>query len=107
MADEVGPLQRHVKEEPQRRDSGVDARNADPLLRHMHLEATNVLTRRAIRRPSEESGKAPEVADVILLHFLLEPARRHVLDHALAQWADGLVEHRENSCLAWGYDPMI
>jgi hypothetical protein len=38
---------------------------------------------------------------------LIETARRHVVDHALAQRADGLVEHRESSCLAWGSNPMI
>jgi hypothetical protein len=76
MADEVGPLQRHVEEEPQRGGGGVDGRSADLLLRHMQLEAANVLARRGVRRPPEEGGEPSHMADVILLHFLLEPARR-------------------------------
>jgi hypothetical protein len=37
---------------------------------------------------------------------LLEPARRHVVDHALTKRADRLVEHREDSCLI-GLNPTI
>jgi hypothetical protein len=29
-------------------------------------------------------------------------SRRHVFDHALAEWVDVIVGHRENSCMAWG-----
>ena len=32
---------------------------------------------------------------------LLDPARGHVVDHALTKRADGLVGHRESSCLPW------
>src|SRR5271156_5886070 len=67
MANEVGPLQRHVEEEPQRRYGGVDGRNADPLLCHMHLEAANVLARRAIRRAPEEGCEPSHMTNVILL----------------------------------------
>ena len=75
---------------------------ADLLLRHMQLIAAKVLARRRVRRPAEEGREGPHVPDVVLLHLLLEPARRHVVDHALTQRADGLVGHRESSCLAWG-----
>jgi hypothetical protein len=52
-------------------------------------------------------GKGPDVQNVILVHFLLEAARRHVLDLALVQWAIRPVEHRENCCLAWSWNPAI
>jgi hypothetical protein len=42
------------------------------------------------------------VPHVVFLHLLLDPARRHGVDHPLAQWADGLVGYRESYCLAWG-----
>src|ERR1700733_6798420 len=45
------------------------------------------------------------IPNVVPLGVLIETARRHVVDHALAQRADGLVEHRESSCLAWGSKP--
>jgi hypothetical protein len=73
----------------------------------MQLEAANVLTGGGVRLTTPEGGKVLDVPNVILLRFLFEAARRHVLDHALAQWAVGLVEHRENSCLAWGWNPTI
>src|SRR5580693_7738484 len=64
-------------------------------------------------RPASASASAmtPTVrlslnyCNVVPLGMLIETARRHVVDHALAQRADGLVEHRESSCLAWGSKP--
>jgi hypothetical protein len=101
MTDKVGAFERHVEEKPQRGDGGVDGPCADLLLRHAQLKAAKVLARRRVRQPAEEGREGPDVPDLILLHLLLEPARRHVVDHALAKRADGLLEHREDSCLAW------
>src|ERR1700722_10028185 len=64
-------------------------------------------------RPASASASAmtPTVrlslnyCNVVPLGMLIETARRHVVDHALAQRANGLVEHRESSCLAWGSKP--
>ena len=100
--DEVGPFERHVEKEPQRGDGGVDGRNADRQLRQMHLKAAKVLARGGVRRAAKKGREGSDVPHVVFLHLLLDPARRHVVDHALAQWADGLVGHRESSCLAWG-----
>jgi len=85
-----------MKKKPQRGDGGVDGRGADLLLGHMQLEAAKVLARGRVRRPAEEGRESPDVPDVVLLHLLLEAARRHVVDHALTQRADGLgiVGHR-------------
>src|SRR5271166_1831894 len=100
--NEVGPFERHGEKEAQRGDGGVDAPCANLLLRQMQLKAPKVLARRRIWRPAEEGRESPDVSDVVLLHLLLEPARRHVVDHALTQRANGLLRHRESSCLAWG-----
>src|SRR5271165_1292818 len=75
---------------------------ADLLLRHMQLKAAKVVPRCRIRRAAEKGREGPDVPDVIFPHLLLDPARRHVVDHALTQWTDGLVGHRESSCLPWG-----
>jgi hypothetical protein len=91
-----------LKKEPQRGDGGVDGRNADLLLRYMHLKTAKVLACRRVRRSAEKGREGPDVADVIFLHLLLDPARRQVIDHALAQRADGFVDHSESSCLTWG-----
>ena len=86
--NEVGPFERHGEEEPQRGDGGVDRPWADLLLRHMELKAAEVLLRRRIRRSAEEGRKVPHIANVILLGVFAEPARPHVVDHALPQLAD-------------------
>ena len=70
--------------------------------RQMRLKAAKVLLRRLIGRLAEEGRKGSDMPDVVFLHLLLEPARRHVVDHALTQRAYGLVGHRESSCLPRG-----
>jgi len=71
------------------------------MLRHMQLKAAKIFARRRVRRSAEEGREVPHVANVVPLGVFAEPARRHVVDHALPQRADGLVRHRESSCLAW------
>ncbi len=71
----------------------------------MQLIPAKVLGRRLVRRPAEKSREVPHGPNVVPLGVLAEPARRHVVDHALPQGADGLVGHRETSCLAWGCEP--
>jgi len=100
--DEVGPFERHGEEKPQRGDGGVDRPRADLLLRHMQLKAAKIIARRCSRRPAEEGREVPHVANVVLLGGFTKPPRRHVVDHALPQRADGLVGHCESSCLARG-----
>ena len=100
-ANEVGSFKRHGEKEPQRGDGGVDRPGADLLLRHMKLKAAKIVARRRIRRPAEEGREVPHIPNVVRLRLFAEPARRHVVDHALPQRADGLVGHRKSSCLAW------
>ena len=101
-ADEIGPFERDLEEEPQRGNGGVYGRRADLLLRRMQLKAAQVLAGGRLRRPAEESREGLDMPNVVLPGRFTEAARRHVVDHALAQWVDGLVGHRESSCLAWG-----
>ncbi len=58
-------------------------------------------------QPAPERAPAKRLATVnpalfLPLNLFLEAARRHAVDHALAQRADGLVDHRESSFLACG-----
>ena len=103
--DQIVPFERHLEEEPERSDGGVDARRAHMGLRHVQLIQTKILAGGGIRRAAEEGREVPDVADVVLLGLLREMTRRHVFDHALTQRADGLVGHDENSCLTRGYEP--
>ena len=104
--NEVGPFERHGEKEPQRGDGGVDGPWADLLLGQMQLISAKILARGRVRRTAEKGREGPDVPDVVFLHLLLESARRHVVDHALAQRADGLVEHREDSS-RMGLNPTI
>src|SRR6516162_1615578 len=94
-ANEVGPFERHDEEESQRGDGGVDRPRADLLLRHVELISAKILARRRVRRLAEEGCEPPHVPDVVVLNLLLEPPRRHVVDQALTQRADGLLRHRK------------
>ncbi len=79
----------------------------------MHLEKANIFGRSRVRRPAQEGGEVPDVANVVLLGRFFEPARRHVVDHALTQWADGLVglvglvEQKRKLLSRMGLNPAI
>jgi hypothetical protein len=60
----------------------------------MQLEAAKILGRCCIGRAAEKGCKGPDVADIVVSSLLAEIAQAHVFDHALAQWADGLLAHR-------------
>jgi hypothetical protein len=55
----------------------------------MHLVAAHVVGRCRLGRAAEEAGKSLDVADIVAARLLAEFAYRHVLEHALAQRADG------------------
>src|SRR5208337_1310267 len=87
-------------------DGGVDRSGAGLLLRHMQLITTKILARRRIRRPAEEGREHSHVPNVVPLGVFGEPARRHVVNHALAQRADGLVGHGK-LLSRMGWNPTI
>jgi hypothetical protein len=62
-------------------------------LRLMQLEAPQVFGRRGNRRAAKESLKGHDVTDIVVARLLDEIAHHHVLDHAPAQRADGLLVH--------------
>src|ERR1019366_8401179 len=98
-------FERHFEKEPERDDRRIDDPRAHMGLRHMQLKQTKVLGGGGIGRAAEEGGEALDVTDVVRLGLLREVTRRHVFDHALAQWANGLVGHGDSSCLKRGYEP--
>src|SRR5947199_1992711 len=67
----------------------------------MQLETAKILSRGRIRRTAEEGRERPDVADIVGARLLDEVAHGHVLDHAPAQRADGLLAHRGAPVLRW------
>ena len=51
----------------------------------MQLISAEILARGRVRRTVEKGREGSDVPDVVFLHLLLESARHHVVDHALAQ----------------------
>ena len=58
------------------------------------LEAAQIIPGRGVRRAPEELGKRFDVADLVGLRLVADGADGHVLDHAAAKIADGLLAHR-------------
>src|SRR5450830_574110 len=91
--------QRHAEQEPQPGHDAVAVADAHTRLSQVQLEPADILGHSRIERPLEKRSKPPATADVALLRSRTELARVHVLDHALAQWADGIRTHRK--LLSW------
>jgi hypothetical protein len=94
VSSHICPTDRHGEEETQRRNRVVDGRRTYPGLRLMQLEASQILRRGCIGRATEEGRESADVPDIVVARLLDEIAHAHVFDHALAQWADGLLAHR-------------
>ncbi len=91
---EVGATARDAKEEAQRGRLRVHLRWLRALRDLFSLEAADVVAGRRIRRAAQKLGKGLDVPDIIVLGLGAEVAVRHILQHAAAQIADGLVTHR-------------
>jgi hypothetical protein len=89
-ARQVGPIERHRKEEAQCRHRAIDALWLHAALGLIDLEATDILGCRRVRRPPEKLSEAPHEPDIIALRILLQAARRHVFEHPSAQRTHGL-----------------
>ena len=94
LVGEVGAPQRDGEEEAQRRGLRVHPRRLRSLLHLMGLEAAQIIPGRGVRRAPEELGKRFDVADIVGLRLVADGADGHVLDHAAAKIADGLLAHR-------------
>ena len=60
----------------------------------MNLETAHVLCGRSIGCPAQEGCEVLDVTDIVGLGLLAEPTDNHVLKHAAAKFADGLLTYR-------------
>jgi hypothetical protein len=98
VLDPIGDLrapQRHPKQEGDPGHRAVAGADAHTLLGQMQLEETDILSCCRIGRAAKERRQLPAATDVGFLGARGEVAQAHVLDHALAQRAEGRGTHRE------------
>jgi len=93
MLDDLGAIERHIEEEPQRRDGGVDLWRTRAARRQMQPKATHVFRLSRVGRAAEERRKTLDPLNVVVLRLRREIANRHVFDHAPAQRANALIGH--------------
>ncbi len=89
LAREVGPVERVRKEEPQRRDDAVHRRCGHAGILLLDLELAKILGRRGVRRAPQPRRETSDVADIVALRLVAEPAHGHVVDQPLTQRAGG------------------
>jgi hypothetical protein len=82
---EVGSIERHIEEEPQRRHSAVDLGRARSVRRQMQPVAAHIFFARSGGRSAEKRGEILDPLHVVMLGLWRELADRHVFDHAPAQ----------------------
>jgi Glutathione S-transferase, C-terminal domain len=85
---QVRPVERGSKEEPQRRHVRVHAGGAKRALHQVKAVPPQVFRRRRLWRPANERRKILDAADVVLLGVVPDMPGGHVLDHALTKRAD-------------------
>ena len=64
---EVGAIERHIEEEPQRRDGGVDLWRACAARRQMQPKAAHVLRLGRVGRAAEERGEVLDPLHIVML----------------------------------------
>ena len=94
MAGELGRSSVMPKKKRSAEAELLMRRRLHAALGQMQLEAAQVLRRRRVGRAAEEAGEGLDVADIVVAGLLAELAHRHVLEHAAAKVADGLLAHR-------------
>src|SRR5262244_3922592 len=102
---QVEAAKRLAEEEAQRRHLRVHLRRLAPLFQLLDLEAAQVVRRCRIRRAAEKPRQRLYVLDVIVLCLLTEAAYGHILEHAAAKIAYGLVLHWEVSLRLGDFTP--
>jgi hypothetical protein len=93
MSRRLRPLERHLEEERQCSHGRVDARWLRTVLGQMQLERAQLFRNRGVGGTAEEGREPLDGTDVLALRIGHEPAHVHVIEHALAQRADGLLAH--------------
>ena len=89
LDQQFGVAQRHIEEELQAAERGIDGRRRCAGLDHVQLEGPKILGSGRVRRSLEIGGEPANGADVVDLGLAVELAHPHVVDHALAQRGDG------------------
>src|SRR5215831_12397333 len=89
LGGEIVPPQRDAEQKPHPRHDPVAIADAQPALDQVQLEAADVVSCRRVRRAPQERGEAPAAVDVASLRMAPQLAGSHILDHTLAQRADG------------------
>src|SRR5947209_17902896 len=77
------------EQKPHPRHDPVAIADAQPALDQVQLEAADVVSCRRVGRAPQERGEAPAAVDVASLRMAPQLAGSHILDHPLAQRADG------------------
>ena len=95
LGGQVQSPQRHAQQELQPGHDAVAIANAHARLGQVQLKTADVLGRSRIGRPLQKCSKPLAAGDVAPLRVCTKLARIHVLDHALAQRADGIRTHRK------------
>jgi hypothetical protein len=93
LLGEIGSIERHIEEEPQRRNRTVDLGCMRAARCQMQLIASHVFLAGAGRRSAKKRREVLDPLHVVVLGLRPELADRHVFDHAPAQRAHSLVGH--------------
>ena len=93
---DLGAVQSHAVEEPQRANDLVQGRPGDPLRNQMHLERADILKPQPVRRAAEITAELRHRMQIGSLGGRRQVAERHVVDHAATKGAHRLgLRHRE------------
>ena len=99
LGGKIQSPQRHAEQEPQPGHDAVAIADAHARLGQVQLEPADVLGCGRVGGPLQKRSEPLAAVDVAPLRARTELARVHVLDHALAQRADGIRTHRK--LLSW------
>lgn len=94
LARQVGSVDRVGEEEAQGRNDAVPGRHGNTVVLLPDLEPAQIIRRRRIRRAAQKACEPSDIAQVVALRLLAEPAQGHVVDEPLAQRADRCIENR-------------
>jgi len=89
LCQQLAAAQRHLEEELQCGERGVDRDRRGTLVDHVQLKAAQILSGCSVGRSLEKDGQATNCANVAGLGSRLQLAHAHVVEHALTQRGDG------------------
>ena len=85
LGHQLGTVQRHLEEELQSGDRGVERDRRDAPIHAVQLVAAQVLDTGGVGRAAQPSGEMPHGTNVAALSLGRELAHPHVFDHASTQ----------------------